>query len=157
MRELLIDTFAYLAPPKTLDGLSGEEAARRVPGANHSIVELVAHMQFWQSWFLERCEGRAAPMVASAASGWPEARAEDWDQLRQGFLETLERLAALGEDPARLAAAVSPAIEFAPLAHFTIRDALTHVAEHNAHHMGQVVLLRQLIGKWPPPDGSWTW
>ena len=47
--------------------------------------------------------------------------------------------------------------EFAPLSHFTIRDALTHVAEHNAHHMGQVVLLRQLIGKWPPPDGSWTW
>jgi uncharacterized damage-inducible protein DinB len=157
MRELLIDTFAYLAPPKTLDGLSGPEAATRVAGANHSIVEIVAHMHFWQSWFLKRCEGVPEPMVASAATGWPAAGAQDWDELRWAFLETLERLAVLGDDSARLALPVTPVLEFPPLAHFTIRDALTHVAGHNAHHLGQVVLLRQLIGRWPPPDGSWTW
>lgn len=157
MRDLLIDTFAYLAPLKTLDGLTGEEAARRVSGANHSIVEIVAHLHFWQSWFLKRCEGVDEPMATSAADGWPAAGAEDWEALRQRFVETLEKLAALSDDAARLAAPVTPPIEFPPLGQFTIRDALTHVAEHNAHHMGQVVLLRQLIGKWPPPGGSWTW
>jgi hypothetical protein len=35
--------------------------------------------------------------------------------------------------------------------------ALVHVANHNAHHLGQIVLLRQLMGRWPPPSGSWTW
>ena len=37
----------------------------------------------------------------------------------------------------------------------TKRDVL--VATHNAHHLGQVILLRQLLGAWPPPAGSWTW
>jgi uncharacterized damage-inducible protein DinB len=52
---------------------------------------------------------------------------------------------------------VTPPIEFPPLTHYTIADALTHVATHNAHHLGQVILLRQLAGTWPPPAGSWTW
>jgi uncharacterized damage-inducible protein DinB len=157
MRELLVDTIAYLAPARTLDGLSGADAATRVAGANHSIVELVAHMHFWQSWFLQRCHGVAEPMVTSAATGWPAAGPEDWERLRQAFLDTLERAAALGDDPARLATPVTPVMDFPPLAHFTIRDALIHIAEHNAHHLGQVILLRQLIGQWPPPAGSSTW
>ena len=37
------------------------------------------------------------------------------------------------------------------------RAIMVHVSIHTAHHLGQVVLLRQLIGVWPPPSGSWTW
>jgi len=37
------------------------------------------------------------------------------------------------------------------------QDWFLHVATHNAHHLGQVILLRQLTGAWPPPAGSWTW
>lgn len=39
----------------------------------------------------------------------------------------------------------------------SIEDALIHVAQHNAHHLGQVVTLRQVLGCWPPPGGSYTW
>jgi hypothetical protein len=28
---------------------------------------------------------------------------------------------------------------------------------HNAHHLGQIILLRQLFGAWPPPSGRFTW
>jgi uncharacterized damage-inducible protein DinB len=52
---------------------------------------------------------------------------------------------------------VSPPIEFPPLASYSIGDVLVHVATHNSHHLGQVIVLRQLMGKWPPPAGSWTW
>jgi len=52
---------------------------------------------------------------------------------------------------------LTPAIEFPSLAHYSRRDVLVHVATHNAHHLGQVILLRQLLGVWPPPSGSWTW
>jgi uncharacterized damage-inducible protein DinB len=31
------------------------------------------------------------------------------------------------------------------------------MAAHNSHHLGQVVLLRQILGAWPPPSGSYTW
>ena len=31
------------------------------------------------------------------------------------------------------------------MAHYTIGDALAHVASHNAHHAGQIVTIRQLM------------
>ena len=43
------------------------------------------------------------------------------------------------------------------LARYTVGDALAHLAQHNSHHLGQVILLRQLMTPWPPPTGSWTW
>jgi hypothetical protein len=28
---------------------------------------------------------------------------------------------------------------------------------HTSYHIGQVVILRQLLGKWPPPSGGLPW
>ncbi len=64
---------------------------------------------------------------------------------------------ALSHLPIAATAAITPPIEFGPLASYTVRDALVHVAQHNSHHLGQVILLRQLMALWPPPSGSWTW
>ena len=128
-----------------------------MPGAPHSIAEIVAHLAFWLDWFCRRCEGNGQPMVAKAAHGWPDVTAGSWTEIQTRFLAGLDRLAALGVPDARLHERVTPPIEFPPLSNFTIRDALGHVANHNAHHIGQVILLRQLMGLWPPPSGSWTW
>ena len=56
-REHLSSSVAYLAPAKALEGLATEDAERRLSGATHSIAEIVAHMAFWQDWFLARCLG----------------------------------------------------------------------------------------------------
>jgi uncharacterized damage-inducible protein DinB len=157
VRELLVDTLAFIPPRRALEQLSSEEATRRLPGATHTIAEIVGHLLFWQTWFLQRCRGQAEPMPASAASGWPEVGAASWDEVRSAFLEGLEQAAALGDESARLEEPIAPPIEFPPLAGLTRRGALTHVATHNAHHLGQVILLRQMLGAWPPPSGSWTW
>jgi uncharacterized damage-inducible protein DinB len=155
--ELLIDTYPHIPPARALEALSPGDAERHVPSGPHSIAELVAHLNFWQEWFCARAEGRAEPMARHAALGWPVVIPGAWPDVHQRFLAGLERAAALGKDPSRLAEPVSPAIEFAPLAHYTIGDVLVHVATHNAHHLGQIILLRQLMGQWPPPSGSWTW
>ena len=157
MRELLTDTFAYIPPARALESLTVDAAERRIPGASHSIAEIVAHLDFWQRWFCARCEGTDEPMVTSAASGWPGVAAGSWKQLEEQFLAGLERTAALGDDASRLEQRVTPAIQFPPLANYTLRDALVHVATHNAHHLGQVIVLRQVMGLWPPPSGAWTW
>lgn len=39
----------------------------------------------------------------------------------------------------------------------TIRGQALLIATYNSHHAGQVVLLRQLLGKWPPRSGGLTW
>lgn len=150
--ELLTSPLAFMPPARLLDGLSPEDAARKIPGANHSIVEILAHLVFWQSWFLSRCTGVPAPMPEHAAQGWPAAGADDWAPLREQFLGGLQRALALPEH-----GRVDPPIEFPPLAEYTIGDAITHIAQHNAHHLGQIVILRQMLNLWPPPDGSYTW
>jgi len=35
--------------------------------------------------------------------------------------------------------------------------ALTDTAAHNGYHLGQIVLVRQMIGAWPPEGGAYTW
>lgn len=155
-RDALIDTLVHLSPPRILEGLSSDIAERRPPGLPHSIAELVAHLSFWQEWFRRRAEGDGEPMVASAALGWPPVAAGSWPDVEARFRAGLEELVALadGRDVNR---PVTPAIEFGPLSRYTLRDIVAHVAQHNAHHLGQVVVIRQLAGQWPPPAGSWTW
>jgi len=153
-RDLLISTMEYLAPEKLLAGLTGAQAAERIGSTPHTIVEIVAHLDFWQRWFLGRCRGEGTPVPAHAAEGWPAADADDWDRVRGSFLSGLVEVAEL--EP-RGAQRVEPAIEFPPMAEYTIGNVITHVAIHNAHHLGQVATLRQMQGTWPPPAGSWTW
>ena len=157
-RELLLEPVAYQAPTRALEGLEPALADRRVDGIAHSIAELVAHLSFWQEWFLRRCQGIAEPPVARAAEGWPAVTPGTWPDIQQRFVDRLSELTAWGEAAGgELDAPIAPAIEFPPLAQYTRRDALVHVATHNAHHLGQVILLRQMLGAWPPPAGSWTW
>jgi uncharacterized damage-inducible protein DinB len=155
LHEFLVAPLAHLPPDKTLDGLDTADAERGIAGAPHSVAHVVAHMAFWQDWFYARCTGEAVPVVTSAASGWPAVPANSWPDVRARFIGRLQQLASLSKGD--VARRVTPAIEFPPMAHYTIADALVHVATHNAHHLGQVIVLRQMIGRWPPPGGGWTW
>ena len=137
-RELLIEPIAYMPPA-------------------HSVAEIVAHLGFWQQWVLRRCHGSADPMPVTAKAGWPDVALGSWPTIHKSFLDGLETAAALGHRGAMLDQHIAPAIEFPPLASYTLRDALVHIANHNSHHLGQVVTIRQLLGVWPPPSGSYTW
>jgi uncharacterized damage-inducible protein DinB len=153
-QQLLIQTYAHIPPVSALEQLETADAERRFDGAPHSIAETVAHMAFWQEWFVERCNGVANPLPAPAARGWPAVDGGSWPAVHARFVRGLETAAALdfaGDRP------LVPAIEFPPMADYTVRHALVHVAQHNSHHLGQIVLLRQLMGLWPPPSGAWTW
>lgn len=157
LRELLVDTFVHMPPLGALAAIASEDAVRPPAEGLHSVAAILAHMEFWQAWFLDRCEGTAVPMAAAAAAGWPDVSAEGWPALVARFEAGLTRATSLGDDKARLDAPVTPGIEFPPLAHYTVRDALIHVAQHNSHHLGQIITTRQLLARWPPPSGSWTW
>jgi len=154
-RDLLIETTPSIAPARALEALSAEQAERR-QGSLHTIAEIVSHLAFWQDWFRGRCEGQAEPMPGAAALGWKAPPAGAWPDVHRQFIEGLERIVTLGEREDR-ARVLAPPLEFPPLAGYTVGDALVHVANHNAHHLGQVIVLRQLMGAWPPPSGSWTW
>ena len=157
IREMLLDTFVHMPPLGALDGIAPDEAVRVPAEGLHSVAAILAHMEFWQAWFLDRCDGTSVPMAAAAAVGWPSVSAQEWPALVARFQAGLGRAAENGDSEARLARPVTPAIEFPPLAHYTVRDALIHIAQHNSHHLGQIITTRQFLGMWPPPAGSWTW
>jgi len=60
-KSLLRGAHAYLSPTAALGGLSAAHAASQPMGVPHSIAEIVAHMAFWQEWFLDTCAGKAVP------------------------------------------------------------------------------------------------
>ena len=157
IREFLLDTIAHKPPLEVLEAIAPGEAVRAPAEGLHSIAAILAHMEFWQSWSLDRCEGRPVPIVAHAEMGWPDVSLEGWPALLTRFEAGLVRAAAIGDDLARLAQPVTPPIEFLPLAHYTVHDALIHIAQHNSHHLGQIITTRQLLRSWPPPSGSFTW
>ena len=146
-----------MPPARVLEGLSSTDAAERFAGSSHSIVEIVAHMVYWQSWLLQRCHGVSIPPASTAALGWPAVGADDWKRTSEQFLTGLDQALETALDPSAGVRPIDPPIEFPPLANYKVSDAITHIAIHNAHHLGQVITLRQIMGVWPPPEGSYTW
>lgn len=148
LERLLDQGDAFVPPARALDALSAELACRRVEGAPHSIAEVVAHLHFWQSFSLALGRGERPTLPEHAAEGWPSVEPDDWETVRQAFLGGLAeaKRVAREEDLARL---VGP--------RRTLGYELTVVVMHNAVHLGQVILLRRMLGAWPPPGGGETW
>lgn len=133
-----------------LAGLTLEQVGIRPAGAPHSIYEELWHAATWQRivfhddmGLLGRWErGEQFPLRPAPAN---EAA---WDELVRSFLADSERAVGRSQDEAWL-----ERDEGTEHPGFTWRNALEHLAVHSAYHMGEIVLLRQLLGVWsPPPD-----
>src|SRR5262245_56477478 len=156
VRELLIDTINHVPPARAIENLSAQEATRRLSGASHSIAEIIAHRIFWQEWLHRRCEGIGDPLPHKAMLSWPDVQGDTWPALQTRFVAGLDALVKMA-DSSELDQKVVPAVEVPHLADMTRRDAVIHAANHNAHHLGQIIILRQMMGLWPPPSGGMTW
>jgi hypothetical protein len=78
--------------------------------------------------------GNSGAGTCDAAEGWPTVTAADWVRVRDEYLRDLGRAVAF---PAT--GRIDPPLEHPPLADYEVEDALIHVAQHNAHHLGQCV------------------
>jgi hypothetical protein len=77
--------------------------------------------------------------------------------VRDRFLSGAQNAAAIANDTDRLEVQVACPTIGAPERTMTVREQLESLAAHNAYHLGRIVLLRQLLNIWPPPDGGFTW
>ena len=142
---------SHVEAKDVFDGLDWNVAGRQPEGAPHSILQLLNHLIYWQDWVVSWLDGEDPPIPEHAAGSWPGApRPEDaiaWDQAVQRFVEGLERLISH----------VREADLFTEGDGKTRLEMLQTIALHNSYHLGQVVLMRQLLGAWPPPSGGLTW
>jgi uncharacterized damage-inducible protein DinB len=152
------------APPKNILQAIPEVAAHQKPvatagSAPHSIYDEVWHMAYWQGISLDWIQGKPTIAAKQASDGFPIHRNESWDDLRTRFLAGTQNAAAIANDTERLEVVVqcpSPSAHDRPV-DMTVREQLESLAAHNAYHLGRIVLLRQLLNNWPPPDGGYPW
>jgi hypothetical protein len=119
----------------------------KVPGLPHTPWRLVEHMRLAQWDILEfsRNPGHVSP--AFPEGYWPAGDAPPdeaaWDRSLAAFRADLKAMQDLVADPANDL--------FTPIPHgqgqTTLREALL-VADHNAYHLGQLVVVRRLLGAW---------
>jgi hypothetical protein len=136
--------------------LNFDDAVRDVPvdirgkrpkGASHSPWEVLEHLRIAQWDILEFSRNPKHVSPEFPTGYWPAAPAppdeKAWDQSVEAFRAGLRAMAALVADESTDL--------FAQLPHgdgqTILREALL-VADHNAYHLGQFVLLRRLAGAW---------
>ena len=161
LEQALVGDSAYTPPSHILEGLT-EELAHKVPvGAPHSIYEELWHIAFWQQITLEWISGVERLYPASPRDAFPtvqDAEKEYWGQLCERFLASATRAAEAAKDEVRLNVPVRcTSRPDAPVRVMTVREQLESLAAHNGYHFGRIVLLRQLLGAWPPPKGGFNW
>ena len=117
------------------------------PGAPHSAWQLLEHMRIAQSDILEFSRDGKHKSPPWPEGYWPKAEtppsAASWNNSLRSFRADLKAMAKLvGDKRTDL---------FAKIPHGTgqtiLREALL-TADHNAYHVGQIVLVRKLLGEW---------
>jgi len=142
---------AHVAARGVFAGLGWKMAGARPEGAPHSIFQLLYHISYWQDWVVKWLDGGNPPIPKHASGSWPgsasPASAKEWRQAVRGFRSGLAGL----EHRSRGADLLAQRGKDSRL------GMLQAIASHNSYHLGQVVLLRQMLGAWPPPSGGLTW
>ena len=156
LQHQLYGVNSHLHVLHALEGLDHRVAGARVGRAPHTIFQILHHMVYWQDIALARMRGERPATPASAALGWmtpaaPED-ASDWEAAIACLAEGLRGLEALLADREFELDGVAE-----PDRGTTVREELLMLQGHNSYHLGQIVMLRQELGAWPPPRGGNTW
>lgn len=117
------------------------------PGFPHSAWQILEHLRLAQRDILEFCEPRAYVERKWPEAYWPAASVPDspsaWEESVAAFREDRKALVAMARDPAiDLFARVPHGKEQ------TYLRELLLVADHNAYHVGQLILIRRALGIW---------
>jgi DinB superfamily len=118
--------------------------------APHTAWQLLEHMRLAQWDILEFCRKQTHVSPEFPAGYWPSTEAPPdetaWDKSVAAFHADLKAMQKLVENPKTDLLARIQHSEAKP-EHTVLREALL-VADHNAYHLGQLVLLRRLLGAW---------
>ena len=145
--QLLTAGHAHATFAAAVAGLPAPLRGKRPKGAAHSPWEVLEHLRIAQWDILEFSRSAAHQSPDFPGGYWPATAAppdeKAWDRSVRAFRRDLKAMCALIADPATDLCA--------RIAHgdgqTLLREALL-VADHNAYHLGEMVLLRRLLGAW---------
>ena len=145
--DLLLGHNAHLGFEEAIADLPEALQGVRPNGLPHSPWRLLEHMRIaqWDIMEFSRDANHVSPKWP--AGYWPNGDAPPdasaWDQSVNAFRQDLQAMKDLVMDPKRDLLAPFPFGKGQTL----LREALL-VADHNAYHLGQLVVVRRLLGAW---------
>lgn len=151
LREQVLDLLggggAHLHFEKAFADLPAENRGSKPPGIPYSPWQLLEHMRIAQ-WDILEFSRSASHVSPDWPDGyWPETDAPPdeaaWQQSLAAFRSDLEAMKALVADRSTDLLAKIPHGD----GQTVLREALL-VADHNAYHLGQVVVVRRALGAW---------
>ncbi len=120
---------------------------KRPKGAAHSPWELLEHMRIAQWDILEFSRNPAHKSPDWPGGYWPGAAAppdaKAWEKSVRAFRKDLKTMCELVADPATDLYARIPQGDGQTI----LREALL-VADHNSYHLGELILVRRILGCW---------
>ncbi|HEV8401575.1 MAG TPA: DinB family protein [Candidatus Limnocylindrales bacterium] len=121
---------------------------RRPPNVSYTPWHLIEHIRITQADILDYIRNPAYVEMDWPADYWPASDAtatrEQWQQTIARFREDLAALRELAADPATDLFATIPNSP----GHTILRE-IRVVGDHNAYHVGEFAVLRQVMGTWP--------
>jgi len=138
---------AHLKFESAVKGVPVDLRGKRPKGSQHSLWELLEHMRIAQ-WDILRFSMDPKHVSPEFPAGyWPPEPAPPsqraWTGSIRAFQADLEAMCELVEDESTDLTARIPHGDGQTI----LREALL-VADHNAYHLGQIVLTRRLLGAW---------
>ena len=138
---------AHLDFDKAIADLPAELRGAKPPGVPHTPWRLLEHLRIAQRDILEFTRNPKHVSPEFPAGYWPKTPAppdnKAWKKSADAFCSDLKAMIKIVE---------SKSTDFlAPIPHgdgqTILREALL-VADHNAYHLGELLLLRRLLGAW---------
>jgi hypothetical protein len=151
LRQHLLDLLhggnAHADFEQTIEKLPANLRGVRPQGAEHSPWEILEHLRIAQWDILEFSRDPHHKSPEFPAGYWPAKpeppNEQAWDKSVSAFRKDMKALCALVADESTDL--------FAKIPHgdgqTVLREALL-TADHNAYHLGQLVLVRKLLGAW---------
>jgi uncharacterized damage-inducible protein DinB len=162
LTELLRGKGAHVDPLACVEDISAELAARQVNGFPHSIGQLVFHMNYWMDYELRRMRRETPKYPEHNAESFPAAPSpadvEEWERLKKNLARFLQEFAVLAKSPPdKLQRQVEMVQERDAKLAGTVEAVLWQTVSHNSYHVGQIAMLRRMLGAWPPLGGGDSW
>jgi uncharacterized damage-inducible protein DinB len=147
LRTLLDWEDAHVGFEKAVDGIPPKLRGVQPPGAPHSLWQLVEHLRLAQFDILDFCVNPRYEEKKWPEDYWPETPAppssKAWDYSVAKVIRDRRALQKLADDPK-----VDLGARIPHGSGQTYLRELMLVADHTAYHVGQIVVVRQLLGIW---------
>ena len=147
VRWLLQGGNAHVGFKKAFADLSPLLRGKKPRGVPYTPWQQVEHMRLAQFDILEYIRNPEYVSPKWPEGYWPAPSpptAAAWDKSVRGFRADLRTLEGMAADPSTDLFARVPADPDGP----SILHELLLVADHNAYHLGQLIVLRRLLGAW---------